>query len=1030
MILGLDIGTHSIGWALLATNDGKTPSGIIDAGVRVFPAGVDGNVETGREEPRNTARRAARSARRLNWREGRRHRRCVSILQAMGLLPSTPDLKPPTLDGMFRSLDQKLRPAGVGHRESLTWLYGLRARALDERLEPFELGRAIVHLLKRRGFQSNRKQQADADEDLGEVKQSINDLQDAMVAAGHRTVGEHFASLDPEQERIRARWLGREAIRREFDAIIDSQRTHHPVLQQESTAELARAAFFQRPLKPVKSGRCSLEPDRHRARQAELVAQRFRLLQEVANLQVLHDGPPRPLTPDERSALVGALEARGDLTWAAVRREIGQPKTVKFNFELGGAKKLIGDRTSAALRDIFGDRWDAMDRSEREQVVEDLLSFEKVEAIKRRGRRRWGLDLEASGRFAALSLEPGYARLSREAMKTLIPDMEQGVHYATARKKWYPESFSADEPLDRLPPVRVFDRELRNPTVERTLSELRRVVNGLVARYGRPERVRIELGRDLKRSRDDRQRMTRELRSRESERDSTRDFIRENARIQHPTRQDVLKVRLAEECNWECPFTGKRFGWVDLFGSSPSVDVEHIIPFSQSLDDSYLNKTLCLHEENRNVKRNRTPWVAYGSTDRWEDILGRVERFRGDAARAKLQRFMLDESAEEIFEEFSSRQLNDTRYASRLAMDYLGTLFGGRQDADGILRVQATTGGLTAHLRRGLQLEGILSGDGAMFKNRSDHRHHAVDAVTIALVDPGMVQRMARRAEESWRGGDRRSLTPVAEPWPNFMRDVSAVIEAIVVSHRSNGRLAGALHEETNYSRERDDGTGPRRTVRKPLADLTIPEVDRIVDPPLRALIQSELDARGQPPVKAFAESAPPVTLRGRDGRERRIRRVRIAKPVQVTAIGPSHGRRWVKPGSNHHMAIHEVQTDRGPKWESSVVTLLEATERRRTGRPVIDRGNEPGQRFVCSLRSGDSVLLRLEGEGDLVCTVNTVSGNSVEFTRHSDARMSSEIRKLGKDGGRLRRGLGALQECFVSKVDVLPTGELRTRHD
>ena len=111
MILGIDIGTSSIGWSLLATDSDGSPNGIVDVGVRIFPAGVDGNIDSGREEPRNLKRRDARSARRLGWREGRRHRRCVSILQSMGLLLKPRTSSPPHSIRCFkswtRSFDQR-----------------------------------------------------------------------------------------------------------------------------------------------------------------------------------------------------------------------------------------------------------------------------------------------------------------------------------------------------------------------------------------------------------------------------------------------------------------------------------------------------------------------------------------------------------------------------------------------------------------------------------------------------------------------------------------------------------------------------------------------------------------------------------------------------------------------------------------------------------------------------------------------------------------------------------------------------------
>ena len=115
-------------------------------------------------------------------------------------------------------------------------------------------------------------------------------------------------------------------------------------------------------------------------------------------------------------------------------------------------------------------------------------------------------------------------------------------------------------------------------------------------------------------------------------------------------------------------------------GQQSQFDIEHIIPFSRSLDNSFVNKTLCDHEENRNVKRNQTPYEAYsGDEKKWHEILGRVKRFRGSAAHAKLRKFQ----QKELDDDFAARMLQDTRYMSRLATEYLGLLYGGTIDADG-----------------------------------------------------------------------------------------------------------------------------------------------------------------------------------------------------------------------------------------------------------------------------------------------------------------------------------------------------------
>ena len=1031
MILGLDLGTNSVGWALLKTDDEGKPCGIIDAGARCFDAGVDGNLEFGKDESRNQKRREARQARRQGARRTQRTRKILLTLQSLGLFPEMPDGRPETIDQTLTELDERLKPAGLEHREEITWLYALRARGLDEALSGEGLGRALYHLAQRRGFKSNRKEPMKDDEDLGVVKGDIKSLADACAAAGHRTVGEHFAHLDPEITRIRTRWLGREMLEAEFDALIDAQKTHHPTLDAAGIKSLRSAIFWQRPLKTPVAGKCSIEKEERRCRLSSFQAQRFRMLQNVNNLQVEGPGFDRPLEDDERRLAIEALESRGDHTWGRLRKVLQLPaRKTKFNLERGGLAKMIGNRTNAALREAFAERWDDLSSEERDQALEDLLSYEKQDALIRRARNHWKLDPDAADLFASIIPEPGFSRHARSVVERLLPHLEAGISYASARKREFPDAFEADEPHDILPPVHDFEGELKNPTVERTLTELRGIVNAIVKEHGKPARIRVELGRDIKRSRKDRADRTKAIRGREKIREGAKSALLEETGIQSPSRRDVEKAMLADECNWICPFTGRQFGWGDLFGNAPQVDVEHIMPFSRSLDNSFANKTLCFAEENRNRKGNRTPWEAYHDSEAWDGIIERVKRFKGDHARGKLRRFEKDSDGEALFEEFASRQLNDMRYASRLACDYVGLLYGGRVDAEHVLRVQSSAGGATAHVRRGLLLEGILSNEDKPFKNREDHRHHAVDAIAIALTDMGMVKALADAAARQQARGGTRSVTPLAEPWPGFFAEADAVIGRTIVSHRVDRRMRGPLHQETNYSHERNGGDGARRTVRKALAQLNSTQVEQIVDPVIRGHVERALERSGRTPEKTFNEPENLPTMTGCDGRTRTLRAVRVKASVTATPIGAGTSRRYVKPGANHHMAIHEVTKNGKTTWESEIVTRLEAFDRKRHGRPVVSPGDED-RRFLFTLCSGESVELDLGGEeGRTICTVNSVSGKTIELTRHADARSVADIKKSGSAGGRLALGLSRVRSMKLAKVTVSPCGRIRRSHD
>ncbi|MEM6903372.1 MAG: type II CRISPR RNA-guided endonuclease Cas9, partial [Pseudomonadota bacterium] len=297
--LGLDIGTNSLGWAVLdlsgaphkeATERGREIIGTRALGARLFTDGRDPKSKA----TLATDRRLARSMRRRRDRALRRKEVLLTTLIDIGLMPGD--------DSELEAL-KSLDP------------YQLRAEALDQPLRPEEIGRVLFHLNQRRGFKSNRK--TDGDEG-GIIYAGIAELESQMSAHGARTIGEYLYQRRQNDQGVRARATGdgaekgypfypaRALVEAEFDAIWDAQARHHPALLTPANRErLHRIIFYQRPLKPVDPGKCSLIEGEERAAQALPVFQRFRLLQELANLRVVEDDlSQRPLTMDERDAIL------------------------------------------------------------------------------------------------------------------------------------------------------------------------------------------------------------------------------------------------------------------------------------------------------------------------------------------------------------------------------------------------------------------------------------------------------------------------------------------------------------------------------------------------------------------------------------------------------------------------------------------------------------------------------------------------------------------------------------------------------
>ncbi len=1068
-VLGLDLGTNSLGWSIIRLVDGE-PAKLIRAGVRVFDAGMDDSKGPGREESRNKARRDARSHRRQLWRHQRRLLKLGRMLQRFGLLPAGDLSQPDARQDFFNRLDSEiLQSAWFSEKEKSgnypaprqVMAYILRAAALDESLEPHYFGRALYHLAQRRGFLSNRKQAAKKDDDEGAVKEGIAEIRKAMQEKQARTLGDYFSRLSPLGERIRCHWTAREMYQTEFDAIWTAQATHHPsLLTPAAKKEIDRAIFFQRPLwfDPKTIGQCELEPGQRRAPAYSLLAQRFRLLQKVNDLQIELPGElPRFLAPEERAKLSDTLELQGDLSFhkgrkvngraiSSVRDLLGLPKTVTFNLQRGGEAKIPGNRTTAQFHSVFGERWLEMSAVEHDKAIMDILSVQKPETLKHRALEHWKLEGDAAENFCKISLEPDYVNYSRRAILKLLPLLEQGIPLATARLQAYPQSFASGEPQALLPPVEKALAEIRNPAVTRSLSELRKVTNAIVRQYGKPTQIHIELARDLKKSKKQREAASENNRRNEKARAEAANRIIKDAGIKEPKPEDKRKFLLAEECRWQCPYTGKSISMAALFGPEAQFDIEHIIPFSQSMDNSFMNLTLCYVPENRSVKGNRTPYQSYSSdTAKYEPILQRVKNFAGERSTvaAKLKRFMLnDEELEAYLEEFRNRQLNDTAYATRLAKRYLGLLYGGEVDNQNRRRVFARSGRATSDFRALWKLNGILNdgptnGGGRVEKTRTDHRHHAVDAVVIGLANDSMIQRLSRAAQVAPEL-HRRLFGPLEGPWPNFVATVREEVARITASHRPNRKVSGALHEETVYSRAlpipgASEGQKPAPRVRKPLERITKSEVEDIADPKVREMVQKKLaDLGGDPKKFSVAENLP--YFETTDGRRIPIKSVRVIKKTPTFALGAGRRQRFVTSESNHHLEIFAELDEFGEEveWDGVVVPLAEACKRLRAKVPVVQKDFGAHRQFKFSLVAGDVVQFDDGRGGRRLLVVRAMSNEigraaRVALVPINDARQKKEI-LASKDYFRIP--LEKLRKLNACKLSVSPLGELGTTND
>ncbi len=994
MILGIDLGTNSIGWSLL--HDEK----ILAAGSRIFSDGREPKSGNSLAEGRRVARGMARRRDRYK----RRRKAVVRTLTEFGLMPPDPKAR--------AALVAETNDAAAGQMSHD--VYALRARGLDEKLPLHHIGRALFHLQQRRGFKSNRKADRKVDgNEKGKIAVGTEQLHLAMQAVNARTLGEFLAGRRGDDPRnrgtVRVRidaeasldaktpydfYPDRAVLEDEFEKIWQAQAEHWPyVLTEERRAHLFRVMFYQRPLKPPVIGKCSFNPAEPRLAKAHPLFQQFRLLKEVNELElVLPDQTHQKLTLDQRNGLVAKLRSAKTASFASLRKTLKlSERGAVFNKEGENRDKLLGDEVYVAMSDkaIFGNRWAEFSTERQWEIVEKLR--DEADPLLLHGwlMENAGLSNEAAEKAADAKLPEGHGRLGKTALSDMLAFMQAEVipEAEAAKRAGYDHALArVDEAVERLPKYQEIlerrippgtnepddDYDIRkgritNPTVHIALNQLRALTNRLIDRYGLPERIHIELARELNQSDDQKKEATRNNAKNRREAERRSEKLRELGQPDNGFNRQLLKQW--EELNPDnpldrrCIYSGTVITPGMLF--SGAVDIDHILPWSKTLDDSQGNRLLCTREANRQ-KRDFAPADVPSWAGRYDDILERAQRLpqnkRWRFAHDAMQRFEKDR-------DFLARQLTDTQYLARLAHDYVGALYSDEvADGDGVVKkrnhVVVVTGRMTEMLRRDWGLNNILPdhnfADPTKGKNRKDHRHHAIDAAVIGATSRSLLQKIATAAGIEEAEGAENAVRAVALPWPSFREDLKAVIDTIVVSHKPDhgtlpkpgqpGKTAGQLHNDTAYglTGETDARGNPIVVRRKPFLSLEPKDLPSIRDGQLRKLLEEETYSLSG---KDFLAAL--TRFRKKDSHDYfNIRRVRMTETLSVIPIRDRNGVAYkgYKGDANFRYDVWEMPDG---KWQADVVTMFDAH------RPDMDwqrRRPHPAAKKVLSLKQNDMV--------------------------------------------------------------------------
>lgn len=755
-----------------------------------------------------------------------------------------------------------------------------------------------------------------------------------------------------------------------------------------------------------------------------------RIYEAVNNIRLTRpDGSPRDITPEERVKIVAHLQSSASLSFAALKKLLKEKALIAD--QLTSKSGLKGNTTRVALAAAlqpYPQYHRLLDMeletrmmtvqltdeetgevTEREvAVVTDsyvhqplyrlwhiLYSIEERDAMRRAlitqlGMKEEDLDGGLLDQLYRLDfVKPGYGNKSAKFICKLLPQLQQGLGYSEAcaavgyRHSNSPTSEEITERtlLEKIPLLQ--RNELRQPLVEKILNQMINLVNALKAEYGIDE-VRVELARELKMSREERERMAEGNRRREKENKAIAEKIRECGLF--PTKSRIRKYMLWEEAGEQCLYCGQILTLSQCLNGD-DMEVEHIIPKSVLYDDSYGNKTCACRRCNKE-KGNRTA-LEYIRAKGWEDeYMERINGLLDKKAISYSKHQRLRWLKEDIPSDFLERQLRLTQYISRQAMAIL---------QQGIRRVSASEGGVTARLRSLWGYDDILhtlnldrydsmgetervSREGETteklrikdWSKRKDHRHHAIDALVVASTRQGYIQRLNRVSSESEREAmsgeiemqkatktDKLSLL---ERWltqrPHLsVRAVSDKVAEILISYRPGKRVVtrgrniylrhgkkcvqsgllvprGPLSKETVYGQITVNGE-QQIVCKYDLHSLKAKDVDYVVDLALRKRLKELLAQHGGKEKEAFAGDV----YMDEAGTQGPIRSVRCftgldrgkMKAVKYDEQGDAVG--FVSTQNNHHLAIY--RTPKG-KLVESIVTFWDAVDRARYGIPLV----------------------------------------------------------------------------------------------
>ncbi|WP_276952714.1 type II CRISPR RNA-guided endonuclease Cas9 [Helicobacter rodentium] len=822
-ILSFDIGVTSIGWAFVEGEELK------DCGVRIFTKAEnpkDGDsLAAPRREARSTRRRLARRKARLNTIKR-------LLCKEFGLNLSD-----------YLANDGELPKAYETTKDTKS-PYELRTLALDQKLEPKELARVILHIAKHRGY-GNKHAKTGSDKDSGKVLSAIKVNEATMNAKRYKSVGEYLYKEFYQKERYEKKGntptkefknvrnkgenyehcVAQEQVKAELKLIFTKQREFGATFSENFESQILETAFYQRDLKSFadKVGECVFYRGENRAPKDSLSAMEFVALTRIINtLKNLEEksknlGIGETYGKDKIQEILKVVLDKGEMSYKKLREILHLDERILFakDSKLDYTKevqeaekaKFIELKNLKAFKKAMGGDFGKFAREELDNIATEITLIKSKENLAKKLQNYPALSKEQVEALSNLNFAK-HIDLSLKALHKILPFMREGLRYDEAvQKAGLQEHKKHLQKGEFLIPLKEYEPYLANPVVARALSEYRKVLNALLRKYGAVHKIHLEFTREAKLSAEERQKYEKEQKEHF---EANQNAIKQCEILGLPLNgANILKMKLWIEQGECCVYSGDKITESDLKDSN-ALQIDHIYPYSRSFDDSYMNKVLVFSKENQN-KLDKTPYEAFGDDkEKWDRILS----FSAKLPKQK-QRRISNTNFKDKEGGFLARNLNDTGYIARLASqwskDCLEFLPLNENEVNitgekgSKKHIEAISGSLTATLRHYWGL-----GD----KDRNNHLHHAVDAIILAYTNAKTIKAFADFRKNQEQNKAKFYAKQIAESEYEeqkafhkaqvkvFRQRVEEKINEIFVSKPPKKRARGALHEETFYSFE------------------------------------------------------------------------------------------------------------------------------------------------------------------------------------------------------------------------------------